>query len=418
MKTLKLNSIPQTVFEADSVVNTTVKTNSGNEISRKDIIATGRLVACEYIGKNLNGYNSRLNGKGVDLPTLDRAHKEKKLLFCAAQANKISGKDAPANYEEVVRNSASYANDEIFLRTLAEIDREVIDPLFFSVISDAGMGLMQWQPAPLGSTTEITVRSNDVFLFEDSAFGSGRSTTKNYLYAKSVTLTPKIYSCNATIKWYQDVVNGDAGRYYAAIMNGMYNKIYAIMMQSLKAAVAGGTYIPAGLTAATYSTQNWLKITDLVAAANGINVDDLMAIGTRSALSNLLPVDGNGGAITGLQYGLGEEWFANGYLPKAGSVDLFPITPVIVPGTQNNELLTIDTEDNIYVMGKAGRGYAPMVGVYAEGSPITLTATPGGNGTTSYGTADFTIDINVGAMFDIKPVFASKIGVVTSVYAE
>lgn len=413
---LKLNSIPQTVFDAENVENTTVKTNSGKEISRKNVIATGRLVACESVGKNLKGYNSRLNGKDVDLATLDRAHKEKKLLFCAAQANKISGKEAPANYEEVVRNSATYARDPVFLRTLAEIDREVIDPLFFSVISDAGMGLMQWQPAPLGSTTEITVRSNDVFLFEDSAWGSGRSTTKNFLYSKSVVITPKIYASNATIKWYQDIVNGDAGRYYAAIINGMYNKIYAILMQSLKAAVAGGTYVPAGLTAATYSTQNWLTITDLVAAANNLRVDDLLAIGTRSALSNLLPVDGNGGAIVGLQYGLGEAWFENGYLPKAGGVDLLPITPVIVPGTQNNELLTIDTEDNIYILGKAGRGYAPMVGVYADGSPITLTATPGGNGETAYGTADFTIDINVGAMFDIKPLFASKIGAITSVY--
>lgn len=411
---LKLNSLPASVFDASSTTDVRVKTNSGKEICRKDIIATGRLVACEYVGKTLNKNNlvtdkyvSRLN-ENLDYATLSAAHQEKKLLFCAAQANKISGMDAPKDAAEVKRNAA-YAKDPVFLRTMAAIDREILEPIFFAVIDSVGMGLMNWRPAELGRSTEIEVRSNDVFLFEDSAWGSGRSTSKNYLYAKSVFVTPRMFSCNATIKWYQDVVNGDAGRYYAAIMNGMYNKIYAKMLRGLKTAVAEGSYIPSGLTATTYSTQNWITITDLVAAANGISVDNLMAIGTRSALSNLLPVDANGGAITGLQYGLGEQWFTNGYLPKAAGVDLMPVSPVIVPGTQNSTLDTIDTGNNIYVFGKGGYGYAPMEGVYAEGSPITLTATPSE-------TADFTIDINVGAMFDIVPVFASKVGVITSVY--
>ena len=63
-------------------------------------------------------------------------------------------------------------------------------------------------------------------------------------------------------------------------------------------------------------------------------------------------------------------------------------------------------------MAKSGYGYAPMRGVYAAGSPIMLQSTPGGN----VGTSDFTIDINVGALFDIAPLFATKIGVIKSVY--
>ncbi|MBQ0125478.1 MAG: hypothetical protein KBS59_04035 [Clostridiales bacterium] len=405
---LKLNSIPENVFDVfddKRAVKVNGADGSTKEITRKSIIDTGRMVACEFIGKGLGKeFNSVM--KNNDYATVAKAHKEKKLLYCAAQANMIAGKEAPRSFEEVAKNP-SYCKNSFFLQTLAEIDRDILDPLFFAILDDVGMGLMKWEPAELGRTAEIEIRSNDVFLFEDSAFGSGRSTSKNYLYAKSLAMTPKPFSCNATIKWYQDMVNGDAGRYYAAIMNGMYSKIYAILMRNLKAAVNGGTYIPAGLTASTYTTQNYLKITDLVAAANGVKVDNLMAIGTRSALSNLLPVDGTGGAITGLQYGLGEQWFTNGYLPKAGSVDLFPISPVIVPGTQNNELLTIDTGDDIYLLAKGA--YAPMYGVYAEGSPITLTAS-------ASETADFTIDINAMALFDIAPVFASKIGVITSVY--
>lgn len=405
---LKLNSIPTNVFLADDIQDTELKTNSSS-ISRKDIVSTGRLVACEYFGRKLKGYEPKTNGlqdkdgKEISLADLDKAHKEKKLLFCATMANKAVGKEAPTSIKDI---DASYAKDKTFVSTMAAIDKDVLDPLFFAILDDVGMGLMQWTPASLGSTTEIEIKSNDAFFFEDSSWGSGRSTSKNYLYAQSVFVTPEMYSCNATIKWYQDIVNGEAGRYYAAIMSGMWNKIYAILIANLKQAVSNG-YIPAGLTAATYTTPNYITITDKVAAANGVRVDELVAIGTRSALSNLLPVDGQGGAIVGLQYGLGEKWTTNGFLPNVAGVDALAISPVIVPGTQNNELLTIDTGNDIFILAKGG--YAPMRGVYAEGSPITLTATPSD-------TADFTIDINVGAMFKIVPLFASKVGKITSVY--
>lgn len=415
---LRVNNVSHSVFEANGVADderSKVRVN-GKQITRKGLVASGRLVALERIGKLINQnsqakekYNSVMEKMGIsDYNEYARLHKEQKLIFCATKANEAYGKEAPTSFDDVKKN-LSYWRDPIFLRTMAEIDREVIDPLFFSVIDSVGMGLMQWESVGMGETKEITIRSNDVFLLQDSSWGSSRSVPKNYLYAKTVTLTPKVYSANATIKWYQDIVNGDAGMYYAALVRGMYNKIYAKNISGMKAAISGGTYVPANLTAQTYTTQNWITITDKVAEANGLTVDSLMAIGTRSALSNVLPVDGTGGAITGLQYGLGEEWFKNGFLPKAGGVDLFPVSPVIVPGTQNSTIETIDTGNDIYILPKASDGYAPMRGVYAEGSPIDLVAT-------ASETADFTIDINFSAIFDIQPLFASKIGVITSVY--
>lgn len=403
---LKLNSIPSSVFKSFND-ESQVKTNS-EVITRKSIVETGRLVACEYFGNKLKGYQSKINsvmGSDVSLADLDKQHRDAKLMFCATKANEFAGKEAPKSIDEV-RKNASYFKDDVFLKVMAAIDKDVIEPLAFSILDDVGMGLMQWTPAELGKSTEIEIKSNDVFLFEDGAWGSSRSTSKNYLYSHSVYLTPKSYTCNATIKWYQDIVNGEAGRYYAAIMGGMWNKIYAILMGNLKKAISNG-YIPTALSADTYTTQNWLKLTDLVAAANGVQISDLVAIGTRASLNNVLPVDGTGGAIVGMQYGLGEKWFGDGYLPRAGEVDLMPVSPVIVPGTQNSTLATIDTEDNIYILAKGA--YAPMRGVVAEGSPITLTATPSQ-------TADFTIDINVTALFEIAPLFASKVAVMESVY--
>lgn len=424
---LKLNSIPKNVFEATDVSATqkiTVNSNSGSKtVSRKDIVSTGRLVACEYIGSlinankfNIEKYNSKLDGSAVDYATLARGFKEKKLLFCAAHADKLDGiTEHATTFEEFKRNSARYMRNANFMNANAAIDREVLEPIFFAVMDSVASGLMQLEAVPIGQTKEITIASNDAFVWEDSSFGSVRSVSKNYLYDGVVTLNPHVVACNATIKFYQDLVNGDAGRYYAAIIRGYYSKIYAMQIAALNGAVGldNNPYIPAGLTSDTYTTANWIQITDLVAASNGVRVQDLMAVGTRSALNNVTPVDGTGGAILGMSYGLGEEWFRNGFLGNVGGVDLFPVTPSIVPGTQNSTLDTIDTGNNIYILAKGG--YRPIMGAYAEGSPFMLSANPYGAEGSAQGTADMTIDINVSAYIDIKAVFGSKVGVITSV---
>ena len=50
---LKLNCIPNDVFEASNTSDTKIKV-CGAEINRRDLVATGRLVVCEYIGKSIN----------------------------------------------------------------------------------------------------------------------------------------------------------------------------------------------------------------------------------------------------------------------------------------------------------------------------------------------------------------------------
>ena len=109
-----------------------------------------------------------------------------------------------------------------------------------------------------------------------------------------------------------------------------------------------------------------------------------------------------------MQYGLGEKWTTQGHLGNVGGVDLCPIRPVLVPGTQNNLLTKIFPTDEIYMVAKGGEGNKPMYGVYAEGHPITLTAEPSK-------TEDFTLEINMEAMFDIAPMFASKVGLIKNV---
>ena len=407
---LKLNSLDRTLFEASDRRDSRIRVNSAGEISRNEIIATGRLLYSEYVGRRLNAlpvransekYVSMLRERGVDYQTLSQKHQEKLELFCAAQAYRAIGKD-PADLETVRRDN-SLNKSPVFLATMAAIIQEIVNPLVPAVAYDltAG-GRIQWYTAPAGGTVAVDVRSNDVFLWQDSAPGSSNSTPKNYMYAKTVTLSPKTYTCNFTIKGYQDWVNGDAGYHYASLGFGLMNKCYAMMIQDLKAGTEDGMILSA-LTATSYSSENWNNITTLVAAANGVTRGDLVAYGGIGALSKVLPTDGEAAAITGLQYGLGEEWFRRGYLPNAAGVQLLEITPVIVPGTQNTTLDTIDFGDNIYIAAKGG--YAPIFGVFAEGTPFTISMSPAE-------TADRTINVNMTAMFDMMPVFASKLGVI------
>lgn len=411
---LRLNTLSRDLFDGNKVSKNDTKVTAGDKtLSRNWIVASGRVVACEYFGRGLSEmpetkekYLSLCEAQDTDYNTLAEAHRRSKFLYCAALADQAVGRTAPASYEEAVKNEGNYRANEMFFKVWNSIDVDILNPIFPTVFEDVGSrGLMQIVRVPLGSTYELTIPSNDVFLFEDGAHGSQRSTTKNYLYAKNVTLNPKVYTCNFTIKWYQDIVNGDAGRYYAALMGGFWNKAYAMFMQTLTAAAATGTYIPTGLRATTYNSTNWINLTTLVAAANGGQRDDLIAFGTPAALSQVLPVDNNGNPITGLTYGLGEEWFRRGYLPNSGGVSLVEVMPVIVPGTQNSSLDTISLGNDIYIAMRAGRGYAPIYCAIAEGTPMTLSAS-------IVDTADMTVDVNATAMMDVKPVFASKIGII------
>lgn len=410
---LKINSIDNKFFETEATNDIRVNSASGTAISRADVVAGGRALLCEYIGGQLNQradtkgqFQSRLNG--TSYADFSRKVTEKTMLFCGIVANQAVGKEVPESYEDI-RKNLSYAKDANFLRTLAAITKDVLEPTLFNIMDDVAAGnLMQWETVPFGGTKEIEIASNDVFLFEDSAWGSARSASYNALYAKTVTLNPRPYTTQAKIKWYQDVVNGDIARYYAAIIRGMWNKIYAKFIGQLTTAVGNTAYIPTGLTASTYTSDNWNRITTLVAAANGVRRDNLLAFGGINALSKVLPVDGTPAAITGLQYGLGEEWIRRGFLPNAAGVQLLEIYPAIVPGTQNSTLDTISFGNDIVIAAKGGYGYAPIYAGYYEGSPMTLELRPEETG-------DLTIDVTATAMFDMKPVFASKVGAITNV---
>lgn len=409
---MRLNSLNNDVFAIKADHDEKV-----GKISRNDLIATGRLCTAEYTGRNLtglrnlsanDGYVSRLSKFGGNYSALARSHMEKKLIFCAAQAYKTVGRPAPENIEQV-RNDLSLYKDPVFLRTMSAIDSEVVAPLLYTVISDIAGPMMQMTNVPLGRTKEITVLSNEAFLFQDSSWGSSRSVPKNYLYNDTITLNPSPRTANATIKWFQMIAvdeGMDAGWYYAAIMQGMWSKIMALFTNALTTAAKDATYVPAYLSFDSYTSANWANASVACAAANGISRDQLMAFGAYQALQAVLPSGTTSDAA--LTYGLGAEWMRNGFLAMVGRVPLFEVNQALVPGTVNTTGVQIFPTDQIYIAGRVNNGLASVYAAVADGSPITIEMEPSQ-------TADFSIDINVTAILDVQPVFAGKIAVIDNV---
>lgn len=403
---LKLNNLSLDIFTASTENDETV-----GKISRNNIIASGRACAAEYIGRTITGndgsYKSCIAKIGGEYAKLSRNHTEKKLLFCASRAYAVEGRPAPTL--EQVKNDRSLYKNDIFLRTMSAIDSEVITPLLYSVFSDLGGNMLNLSTVPVGQTKEITVLSNDVFLWEDSAPGSGHSTTKNYMYADTITLNPRMFSCNGTIKWFQMVAQDggmDAGWYYTAIIQGLWSKIMAIYTSSLLTAAQNSVYVPGYLTFNSYNSANWAAATTAVAVANGVRRDQLMAFGMYSALQPVLPSGTPSDAA--LTYGLGEEWMRNGFVSMAGRVPLYEIMPAMVPGTVNTTGTLIGTGDNLFITARVGNALAPIYGAMTEGWPIMLEYSPSE-------TADFEISINASAMMDFKAVMAGKMAVIRNV---
>lgn len=399
---LKLNNLSKDIFAVNSGRDEKV-----GKISRDQLIASGRLCATEYFGNAIGGskFESRLSEFGGNYEQLSKSHMEKKLIFCAAKAYAAVGRPAPENADQV-RNDMSLAKDPIFLRTMAAIDQEVVAPLFYSVISDLGGVMLNLRTAPVGRTTEITVLSNEAFLWEDSAPGSGRSVTTQYLYNDTITLTPKMYGTKTNIKWFQLVATDggmDAGWYYAAIMRGLWSKITALYTKALLNAAGNTQYVPSYLAFNSYSSANWAAATTAVAAANGVRREQLMAFGAYSSLQQILPSGTSSDAA--LTYGLGNEWLRNGFIAMVGRVPLYEIMPTMVPGSVNTYGGLIDLDDKVFITARVGQSLAPIYGVVAEGWPITMEYTPSQ-------TADFSIDINAAALMDFKAVFGAKVAVI------
>lgn len=397
---MRMNSISDEMF----------RVNADGDRDFNKIVASGRLAFAEYIGPKLNKtYPSRLAARNLNYADVAKKHMVDKIMFCAARARAVVGRPAPSSLEEV-QNDQTLMKDEIFFKTMAAIDTQVISPIAYRVISDLGGEMMDVHNVAYGGTKELVIPSGEAFLWEDSSPAGGHAAPQNYLYANTVTLTPKAYACNAKMSWPQmvGIDNGlDAGMYYSALLRGFWSKITGLFTGSMISAFSNSANVPSYLLYNAYNSSNWANATKKLMALLNINSrSQLAAFGEYNALQAVLPSGTASDAA--LTYGLGMEWMKNGFIGVCGGVRLYESIPAMVPGTAETTGSLVGLGDNIVITATGGAGYAPMQAAMVDGQPMTL----------EYGfheTGDYSIMINGTAWFDVKPVFARKCAVIQNV---
>ena len=397
MSSFKMNSAPISLFEGKD--------------ERSNLVAAGRVVLREA-----NGRMAKFAKNGSDYTgslTDDRYAKTSQqaktaiLMYCAKRASVLDGREAPESYEEFQRRGSDYYTNQVFVKTLSGIVTDIIRPMVPYVLNNAMGRLAQMVNVPLGKTYEIAVQSNDFFVWQDSSWGASRSVPENTLYPAVVTLNPKPISGETSVKWYQLVGNdADFGVWLNAMMKGLYNKITAQWYAALSSAAANTKYTPSYLQASGFTSANLNTIVEALMAANDVNADQLLIFGRRPVLAKLLPT--STAVDAALTYGLGEEWMRNGFLGVVQGIPVFEMKNARLPGQANGAGGMVMTDTNAYIAARVGDGYAPIYIGVEEGTPITLELTP-------RETADMTLNVNMTASLDVKPVFASKMGLIKNI---
>ena len=407
---LNMNSINPGVFNVSAA-----ETQGDN--ARAALVGAGRMLAYEYARKGTLAMRAALGNKDNEIASVLSAEKYKEtndkfqaahLLYAAKQADKLLGKKGPESFEEFKRNGNQYYRNEMFLRVLAGIYTDIINPILPRVFSEAVSIFADVYEVGFGETRQITIGSNDIVVFQDDAHGAYRSKPRNTFYSKDYTLNPQPKTALVAMKWIQLVgTNVDFGQFFANIAAGMYAKTMGMWNAAMTAAISDTSLVPSNLSV-TFDTQNWVKLANRLAAVNNTSISNIMAIGSYPALAQVLPQDVTGSTNVNMDAAiatlLGADYVRAGYLGEYMAIRLMPLQDVIIPGTQNTTVSTMLSDSTIYMM--AGNGRRPMAIGYNSDVPITLEVDPSKAG-------DMELAINLTTALDLVAIFSDHIGVVS-----
>ena len=403
MAKLTLNSVTRSILTAskyDVADNTT---------TRARIVSAGRNLYYDHAAQNavrLNGVSRVMNNE--EYRQMNEKFQESHLMYAAKRCCDITGEAMPESFAEFKRQGQRFASNEFFLRTLQGVYTEIITPILPAVLSNAVGVFADMEDVGFGETKQITVESNEIPIFQDSAWGAHRSTPRNRFYAKDYTLNPQPRTAQIFAKWYQLVANGtDFGRFFSNIAAGMYAKIMGMWNQAITAAASNTALIPSNLSV-TYNTTNWVTLANKVAAVNNTNITNLFGFGGAVALSKVLPTQVTGASNVDMDAAiatlLGQDYVRTGYLGENMGVRLQALTDAIIPGTQNTTVSTMLPGDKVWMLAANRR--KPMVIAFNSATPITLDIEASKSG-------DGELGINMTMSLDICSVFSNKVGLVT-----
>ena len=411
MERLSLNSIPQSIFRVNS------SESSDGTKARADIISEGRLLAYEYARRGQNAVASALRANGAKADSmlsskqyseLNETFQAEHLLYAAKKACAVSGETAPESFEEFKKNGMRFYGDTTFYKVLQGVYQEVMYPILPRVYSEAVGVFADVVEVGFGETYSLEIGSDDIPIFQDSAWGASRSVPANRFYSKEITLNPQPKTAEIRMKWHQLVGNNvDFGRFFANLTAGMYAKTMGMWNAVLTAAASDTTKVPSGLTF-VFGSVNWVTLANKLAALNATGIGNLMAFGNAVALSKVLPTQQTGASAAEMDAAiatlLGADYIRSGYLGEYMGVRLMPLVDAVVPGTQNGNVTTILDQNKIWMLASNAR--KPLTICYNSATPLSIDIT-------AEKTASFEMIFNLTIALDTAAVFADRCGLIT-----
>lgn len=411
MAKISLNSVDRSIFGVRANGST------GIEEQRSNAVALGRLLFYDYASRGQDAVCKALSRS--DAPAdrqlakgqytqVNKRFQEEHLLYCAKVVCLQTGSQPPADFETFKKQGQNYYHNSAFLATLQGVYQEIVTPILPAVYSEAVSTFADVVEVGFAETFTVSVGSNDIPVFQDSAWGASRSVPANRFYSKDYTLNPQPKTAEMRAKWHQLVGNNmDFGRFFANIVAGMYAKTMGMWNQMMTAAATNPALIPTGLTT-TFNSTNWVTLANKLAAVNNTAYGNIFAFGSAVALSKVLPTQATGSTNVNMDAALavllGDEYIRSGYLGEFMNVALRPLTDVVIPGTQNGDVATMLSPNQIWMM--AGNGRKPVTIGYNRDTPITIEVRP-------ELTSSFELIFNMTIALEAVAVFSSRVGLVT-----
>ena len=411
MERLTLNSISPSVFD--------VRVNSadGIEALRADAVAEGRTLFYEHARRGQEAVFAATGNRGAiataqlqpgEYTKLNEVFQRDHLLYAAKIACAQTGAKAPETFEDFKKQGANFYANKSFTAVLQGLYQEIITPILPAVYSEAVSVFADVVEVGFAETYAISIGSNDIPIFQDSAWGASRSVPANRFYSKDITLNPQPKTAEMRFKWHQMVGNNmDYGRFFANLVAGMYAKTMGLWNAMMTAAASDTSLIPTGLTN-TFSSVNWVTLANKLAALHSTPISNIFAFGGAVALSKVLPTEVTGSTNVNMDAAiatlLGADYVRAGYLGEYMGVMLRPLTDVVIPGTQNGNVTTMLSSTDIWMM--AGNGRRPVTIAYNSATPIQIEVRP-------EQTSSFEYIFNLTTALDSVAVFSDRVGLIT-----
>lgn len=406
MERLSLNSLSPSVFQIRS------NETADHSKARAEIVSMGRLLAYEHARRgqvavsnamHMNDATAAQHITDVEYSKLNEQFQAEHFLYAAKKACAVTGETAPESFEDFKRQGMNYYKNSTFLKVLQGIYQEIVYPILPRVYSEAVSVFADVVEVGFAETYQVSVGSDDIPIFQDSAWGASRSVPANRFYSKDYTLNPQPKTAEIRVKWHQLVGNNvDFGRFFANLSAGLYAKTLGMWNEVLTALASDTTKIPSALIY-TFGSVNWVTLANKLAALNNTNINNIRAFGNAVALSKVLPTQQTGSSNTAMDAALatllGADYLRSGYMGQYMNVGLFPLQDAIIPGTLN----TILNAGKIWMM--ASNALKPLTICYNSATPISIELRPemGPN---------FELGVNLTIALDMVAICADKVGLV------